>query len=741
MGTKIRHFFVSAKFSTLASQIGNTMKIRNYLGVFLLALTLASCVQEQSKEVWAIALHGGAGGGRGMPATKQAEYQKHLQAALEVGKRLLAEGASALDATTQVVKYMEDCPLFNAGKGAVVTMDGAHELDAAVMDGADLRAGAVAGVRDVKNPILAARAVMEHSPHVLLMGEGASAFAASQGLDIVDNSYFSTPERRAQIQRIKASKEAPNPKGTVGCVALDKQGHLAAATSTGGMSGKQWGRVGDVPIIGAGTYANDKTVAVSGTGHGELWIRRCVGFDISALMDYKGYSVERAAQTVIFDKIDKMEGSGGGVICVDALGNIATVFNTELMFRAWATASGEEGCAIFNDTLDSCPIAYNTTYFQEKWDSYLLFPLTSEDIVFVGDDFMDRGIWNELFGTEVIKNRGIATETARGTAARLPVIMKQQPSHVFICTGSNDILKQLQTPSQVAERVVAMVDEAKQASPQTAVHLVGLPNKGPAYEQVNALLKQESAKQKQWTFIDFPQVDSTTHFLGINMNAAGYVALAQALAPYVGFEVQAVPNDKPYPGRHPYYLHRTSLFHSLPVQPGRIIMLGNSLNNNCRWEELIPGKGIINRGISGDVISGIVARLDEVVERQPKKLFLQSGTNDFVNDKEAQPAAVWAQYKDLIAQIRKKLPHTELYVVSMTLLNPITPYYEGRNAKFRTMNTYLQQNAKSMGYTYIDLASKLADEKGDLASEFTFDGIHLSAAAYVLWREAILPYL
>ena len=236
--------------------------------------------------------------------------------------------------------------VFNAGKGAVTTLDGVHELDAAVMDGSNLQAGAVAGLRDIKNPILAARHVMEDSPHVLLIGEGASAFAAQMGLTVVENSYFSTPERLEQLIRIQEKQEEPDPKGTVGCVALDKKGNLAAATSTGGMSGKRWGRVGDVPIIGAGTYANNNTVAISGTGHGELWIRRCVAFDISALMDYKGMSVEEAAREVIFQKIDKMEGSGGGVICVDKNGNIAMEFNTGMMYRAWATAGGQRGTAI-----------------------------------------------------------------------------------------------------------------------------------------------------------------------------------------------------------------------------------------------------------------------------------------------------------------------------------------------------------------------------------------------------------
>ena len=296
---------------------------------------------------WSIVIHGGAGTApRSMTPERKALYEKNLLAALEIGKKMLAEGKSSLDAVQAVVNYMEDCPLFNAGKGAVMNIDGIHELDAAIMDGSNLKAGAVAGVRDIKNPINAARLVMDSTKHVFLIGEGASSFAKLMKLDIVDNSYFSTNERSEQLIKIKNGAEDPNPRGTVGCVALDVNGNLAAGTSTGGMSGKKWGRVGDVPIIGAGTYANNATVAVSGTGHGEYWIRRVVAFDISALMEYKGFSLEKASNEVIFNKIDPMGGSGGGIIAVDRDGNISMVFNTGLMHRAWAKSSGEYGVGI-----------------------------------------------------------------------------------------------------------------------------------------------------------------------------------------------------------------------------------------------------------------------------------------------------------------------------------------------------------------------------------------------------------
>ncbi|MDZ4058842.1 MAG: isoaspartyl peptidase/L-asparaginase, partial [Bacteroidales bacterium] len=212
--------------------------------------------------------------------------------------------------------------------------------------GSNLKAGAVAGLRDIKNPIKAARLVMDSTAHVLLIGEGASFFAKSMGLEVVENSYFSTKHREEQIKRIQEREEKEDPRGTVGCVAIDIYGNLAAATSTGGMSGKRWGRVGDVPVIGAGTYANNSTVAISGTGHGEYWIRRVVAFDISALMEYKGMTLESAANEVIFNKITPMGGSGGGIIAIDKEGNIVFTFNTGLMHRAWSKSDGEYGVGV-----------------------------------------------------------------------------------------------------------------------------------------------------------------------------------------------------------------------------------------------------------------------------------------------------------------------------------------------------------------------------------------------------------
>jgi beta-aspartyl-peptidase (threonine type) len=325
---------------------------------FIFLLALFSCKTERKtatgqitdvsgiKQEWAIVIHGGAGGMTRESLTPELdkEYRASLQAALDSGKKILAEGGSALDAVESTIRTMEDNPLFNAGKGAVFTHEGRNELDAAIMDGSNLAAGAVAGVTDIKNPITAARRVMTNSPHVMLAGAGASEFARDQGLEIVPASYFYTERQFKALQEILKKEK----NGTVGCCALDKNGNLAAGTSTGGMTNKRYNRIGDSPIIGAGTYANNHTCAVSGTGHGEYFIRLTVAHDISALMEYKGLTVQEASELVVNDKLVKAGGSGG-VICLDKSGNISMPFNTSGMFRGFATADGKEAIYIYKD--------------------------------------------------------------------------------------------------------------------------------------------------------------------------------------------------------------------------------------------------------------------------------------------------------------------------------------------------------------------------------------------------------
>ena len=315
-------------------------------------------------------IHGGAGViTRGsLTPEREKEYREKLEEAVVAGYKALQAGKSALDAVEIAVRILEDSPLFNAGKGAVFTNEGKNELDASIMDGKTLGAGAVAGLRTVKNPISLARAVMEKSPHVMMVGAGAEKFAKERGIELVDEKYFFTQWRWDSLQRVlkeeqeskdkekkpghisgtPAGKRDENRFGTVGAVALDKDGNLAAGTSTGGMTNKRFGRVGDAPIIGAGTYANNATCAVSATGWGEYFIRLGVARDISALMEYRALPVQQAVDLVIKQKLQEL-GGDGGVIAIDKFGNIGVSFNSEGMYRAYIDASGKPVVQIYKD--------------------------------------------------------------------------------------------------------------------------------------------------------------------------------------------------------------------------------------------------------------------------------------------------------------------------------------------------------------------------------------------------------
>jgi len=389
------------------SLLGYLFLMRFFVAATVLISAFSSAISQNEKKnvnKITIVIHGGAGTilKENMTPEKEDAYKTKLKEALQAGYDRLKKGGSSLDAVEAAINVLEDSPLFNAGKGAVFTNEGKNELDASIMDGKTLKAGAVAAVTVIKNPVSAARKVMENSPHVLLCYAGAEKFAKEQGLEIVDPSYFFTERRykyyqenkikeqgtkdkgpqldKKEIQRGKRGtgdegRETEQPDGmpydydydddnnydydfereggtllnkfgTVGAVALDQYGNLAAGTSTGGMSNKRFGRIGDSPIIGAGTYANNKTCAVSATGHGEYFIRSVVAFDISALMEYKGTSLEKAANEVIMKKLVELGGTGG-VIAVDKEGNIAMPFNTAGMFRGYVKADGETEVVIY----------------------------------------------------------------------------------------------------------------------------------------------------------------------------------------------------------------------------------------------------------------------------------------------------------------------------------------------------------------------------------------------------------
>jgi beta-aspartyl-peptidase (threonine type) len=332
--------------------------------VFSLALVgfpAAAFSQQATAPRTMLVIHGGAGTitRSTMTAEREKEYRAGLEAALRAGHSVLARGGSSVDAVEAAIRVMEDNPLFNAGKGAVFTHEGKNELDASIMEGKNKRAGSVAGVTIIRNPISAARAVMERSKHVMMIGRGAELFATKMGLEIVDPSYFWTERRWKALQNELQEEETKKQQGalpwgeekkfgTVGAVALDAAGDLAAGTSTGGMTNKQFGRVGDAPIIGAGNYAENESCAVSATGHGEFFIRWTVAYDIAALVKYRGLSVKEAADEVINRKL-KAVGGEGGVIVLDARGNFATTFNSEGMYRGWIGADGVPQTAIYKE--------------------------------------------------------------------------------------------------------------------------------------------------------------------------------------------------------------------------------------------------------------------------------------------------------------------------------------------------------------------------------------------------------
>jgi L-asparaginase / beta-aspartyl-peptidase len=337
------------------------MQIKNFVFPFLMMVMLGCAPSKKEKittsETFGIVIHGGAGTllRKNMTPEKEAAYREKLTEAIQVGYEILKNGGSSQEAVEKTIHVMEDSPLFNAGKGAVLTAEETIELDASFMNGETLDAGAIAGVRTIKHPISAAIKVMESSSHVMLSGQGADQFAAEQGLEIVAPEYFYTEQRKEALNRVKeaerkggesASLEQEFLKnqryGTVGCAALDKNGNLSAGTSTGGMTNKKWNRIGDAPIIGAGTYANNATCAISATGWGEFFIRSVVAHDIS------GLSIQEAARIVIHEKVAKL-GGDGGVVGIDHQGNVAMEMNTPGMYRAHINSMGNLTVKIYKD--------------------------------------------------------------------------------------------------------------------------------------------------------------------------------------------------------------------------------------------------------------------------------------------------------------------------------------------------------------------------------------------------------
>jgi len=334
--------------------------------ILIMGFLLFSCADspkvkttEMERPEYAIVIHGGAGTilKKNMTPEKEKAYLDAMNTALDKGEAVLKNGGSSMDAVEQAIRFMEDSPLFNAGKGAVFTHAGKNEMDASFMYGKDQNAGAVGGITNIKHPISAARAVLEKSEHVMMAGKGAEEFSEMQGLEVVDPSYFRTERRWNSLQRILESEkdktelseddDIDKKHGTVGCVALDSEGNIAAGTSTGGMTNKKYNRIGDSPIIGAGTFADNATCGVSSTGHGEYFIRYTVARDIAAMMEYGGKSLQEAGEYIINKKLVE-KGGTGGVVALDRMGNIAMPFNTPGMYRGYSKP-GERVVKIYKE--------------------------------------------------------------------------------------------------------------------------------------------------------------------------------------------------------------------------------------------------------------------------------------------------------------------------------------------------------------------------------------------------------
>ena len=388
----------------------------------------------------------------------------------------------------------------------------------------------------------------------------------------------------------------------------------------------------------------------------------------------------------------------------------------------------------------------NPTYFEEKNGMYAEMPVFPKNIVMVGDDYIDRGLWNEFFADTTLKNRGITYDATEHVLYRIDRIAAGKPAKIFVSAGWNDILHG--TPeAEIVANIEQIFKQIQKASPKTKgywLNIVCTPalteEQAHACEAVNAQVAN-LAEKGGFEVIDINsalskgiQEGTYSWDEGKLLNGAGYEALAQAIERQVGKPHLNKANDREYPLEvSDYYKHRVSIFRSLPETEHKIVMLGNSLNNNALWTELFPMGYVINRGISGDVIDGVCQRVDELVGDKPDKIFLITGTNDLINEPELTPLAAFDRFERLIKTIREQLPQTELYVQSMLPLNPKTKFYEGFNDRASEINKLLDAGASRYGYFYIDIAKVLSDEKGNLRDDCTTDGIHLSANGYFFW--------
>ena len=388
----------------------------------------------------------------------------------------------------------------------------------------------------------------------------------------------------------------------------------------------------------------------------------------------------------------------------------------------------------------------NQAYFEEKNGMYQEMPVYPTNVVMVGDDYIDRGLWNEFYGDTAVKNRGITYDATDHVRYRIGKIAAQKPSKLFVSVGFNDV-RHGTAPEEIVKNIDDIFSVIGKLSPETDcywLNIVGassLPaEQVAAIDQVNAAVAELSAR-RNFDVIDIcsalrPGVDEGRYSWdgGNYLNGAGYEALCQVLDEKMGMEHLNRADEKSYPLEvSDYYKHRVSVLRSLPATEGKIIMLGNSLNNNAPWAELFPLDYVLNRGISGDVIDGVCQRLDELESDRPVKIFLMTGTNDLINEPELPAVKIWERYEHLLQEIRRMYPNTILYVQSILPLNPKTKFYEGFNEKAAEINKLLSAGMDRYDYFYLDIAAKLSDANGDLDARYTTDGIHLSATGYFVW--------
>lgn len=390
----------------------------------------------------------------------------------------------------------------------------------------------------------------------------------------------------------------------------------------------------------------------------------------------------------------------------------------------------------------------NETYFIEKNGMYFEMPVDTASIVMVGDDYIDRGDWAAFYGDAALKNRGITYNATDHVLYLIDSIARYQPKKIFVSVGYNDILHGTPADTIVAN-VKKIFDRASALSPTTGLFWINIISTSALDEAQNATLDQVN-KALATNGELFKTIDANAALSagikngtyswdgGKYLNGAGYEAYAKLLAQYVGKDALNAAADKPGKEITDYYRHRVSMFRSLPNTDGKIVMLGNSLNNNAMWTELFAGMPIVNRGISGDVIPGIIDRLDEVVDENPHKVFLMTGANDLINNPDITVAEFWASYETLIKEIKSSLPHTFLYIQSVLPLNPKSKFYEGFNEKVVEINKLLDAGQSQYDYFYLDIAKALSDANGDLRDEYTSDGIHLTAEGYFIWASELL---